>query len=165
LDVKQSTGQIIRPSNDILVALVATEIALFQNATAVVDAAAAEVLGLNPTDLRCMGRLYMAGRLTAGELAQACGLSRGAMTVALDRLERAGYVRRLRGEVDRRRVMVDVTPRARELTEAIWEPIGSEGTTQLARMTDDELTFLLDFLRRGTELQEKHARRIAAISA
>lgn len=111
-----------------------------------------------------MGRLYMAGRSTAGELAQACGLSRGAMTVALDRLERAGYVRRLRDEVDRRRVMVDVTPRARELTEAIWEPIGSEGTTQLARMTDDELTFLLDFLRRGRELQEKHARRIAAMS-
>jgi DNA-binding MarR family transcriptional regulator len=163
--MKQSTGQTVRPSNDSLVAQVATEIALLQNATAAVDAAAAEVLGLNPTDLRCMGRLYMAGRSTAGELAQACGLSRGAMTVALDRLERAGYVRRLRDEVDRRRVMVDVTPRARELTEAIWEPIGSEGTTQLARMTDDELTFLLDFLRRGRELQEKHARRIAGMSA
>ena len=146
-------------------AQVATEIALLQNASAAVDAAAAEALGLNPTDLRCMGRLYMAGRSTAGELAQACGLSRGAMTVALDRLERAGYVRRLRGEVDRRRVMVEVTPRARGLTEAIWEPIGSEGTALLARMTDDELTFLLDFLRRGRELQEKHARRIAAMSA
>jgi DNA-binding MarR family transcriptional regulator len=163
--MKQSTGPTVRPSNDRLVAQVATEIALLQNATAAVDAAAAEVLGLNPTDLRCMGRLYMAGRSTAGELAQACGLSRGAMTVALDRLERAGYVRRLRDEVDRRRVMVDVTPRARELTEAIWEPIGSEGTTQLAQMTDDELTFLLDFLRRGRELQEKHARRIAGMSA
>jgi DNA-binding MarR family transcriptional regulator len=150
-------------SND-LVAQVATEIALFQNATAVVDAAAAEVLGLNATDLRCMGRLYVSGRSTAGALADACGLSRGAMTVALDRLERAGYVRRVRGETDRRRVMVEVTPRAHELTEAIWQPIGSEGTAQLARMTDDELTFLLDFLRRGRELQEKHARRIAAMA-
>jgi DNA-binding MarR family transcriptional regulator len=154
----------VRSSNDSLVAQVATEIALLQNASAAVDAAAAVALGLNPTDLRCMGRLYMEGPSTAGELAQACRLSRGAMTVALDRLERAGYVRRLRGEVDRRRVMVEVTPRARGLTEAIWEPIGREGTALLVRMTNDELTFLLDFLQRGRELQEKHARRIAAMS-
>ncbi len=146
-----------------VVAQVATEIALLQNATAAVDATAAEVLGLNATDLRCMGRLYAGGRSTAGELAQACGLSRGAMTVALDRLERAGCARRVRGETDRRRVMVEITPRALELTEAIWGPIGSEGTAQLARMTDAELTFLLEFLRRGRELQEKHARRIAAM--
>jgi DNA-binding MarR family transcriptional regulator len=164
LYVEQSISQIIRPSNDTLVAQVATEIALFQNATAVVDAAAAEVLGLNPTDLRCMGRLYMAGRSTAGELAEACGLSRGAMTVALDRLEHAGYVRRVRGETDRRRVMVEVTVRAQQLAEAIWGPIGSEGSAQLARLTDHELTFLLEFLRSGRELQEKHARRIAAMA-
>jgi DNA-binding MarR family transcriptional regulator len=162
--VEQSNGQIIRSSNDKLVGQVATEIALLQNASAAVDAAAAEVLGLNATDLRCMGRLYADGRSSAGELAAASGLSRGAMTAALDRLERAGCVQRVRGESDRRRVMVEVTPRALELTEAIWGPIGREGTAQLARMTDTELTFLLDFLRRGRELQEKHARRIAALA-
>jgi DNA-binding MarR family transcriptional regulator len=146
-----------------LVAEVATEIALFQNATSVVDAAAAGVLGLNATDLRCLGRLYVAGRSTAGALAAACGLSRGAMTVALDRLEGAGYVRRVRGEADRRQVMIEVTERARALTEAIWGPIGAEGAEQLGEMTDPELTFLLGFLRSGRELQEKHARRIAEI--
>jgi DNA-binding MarR family transcriptional regulator len=161
--VEQSTSQTIPSSNDELVGEVASAIALFQHATAVVDAAAADVLGLNATDLRCMGKLYADGPSTAGNLADACGLSRGAMTVALDRLERAGYVRRVRGETDRRRVRVDVTPRALGLTEAIWGPIGAEGIEQLRQMSVEELRFLADFLRRGRELQERHARRIAAL--
>jgi DNA-binding MarR family transcriptional regulator len=162
--VEQSTSQIIPSSNDLLIGEVASAIALFQNATAVVDEAAADVLGLNATDLRCMGQLYARGASTAGELADACGLSRGAMTAALDRLERAGYVRRVRGEMDRRRVRIEVTPRALELTEAIWGPIGAEGIEQLRRMSAEELTFLRDFLRRGRELQERHARRVAAMN-
>jgi DNA-binding MarR family transcriptional regulator len=162
--VEQSTSQIIPSSNDTLIGEVAAAIALFQNATAVVDEAAAGVLGLNATDLRCMGRLYASGRVTAGHLADACGLSRGAMTAALDRLERAGYVRRVRDGADRRQVRVEVTPRALELTEAIWGPIGAEGVDQLRRMSVEELTFLRDFLRRGRELQERHARWIAAMT-
>jgi DNA-binding MarR family transcriptional regulator len=159
----QSNSPTIRPSNDELVGEVAGAIALFQHATAIVDAAAADVLGLNATDLRCMGRLYADGPSTAGNLADACGLSRGAMTAALDRLERAGYVRRVRGEADRRRVRVEVTPRALELTEAIWGPIGAEGIEQLRQMSVEELDFLRDFLRRGRQLQERHALRIAAM--
>ena len=162
--MEQSSRQIIPPSNDALVGEVAIAIAQFQNATAVVDAAAADFLGLHATDLRCMGRLYADGPSTAGALADACGLSRGAMTAALDRLERAGYVHRVRGETDRRRVRVEVTPRALELTETIWGPIGAEGIEQLRQMTGDELAFLRDFLRRGRELQERHALRIVAFS-
>jgi DNA-binding MarR family transcriptional regulator len=161
--MEQSSSQTIPPSNDDFVHEVASAIALFQHATAVVDAAAADVLGLNATDLRCMGRLYADGPSTAGTLADACGLSRGAMTAALDRLERAGYVRRVRGETDRRRVRVEVTPRALRLTEEIWGPIGAEGIEQLRQMSGPELQFLADFLRRGRELQERHARRIAAL--
>jgi DNA-binding MarR family transcriptional regulator len=85
------------------------------------------------------------------------------MTAALDRLEQAGYVRRVRGLADRRHVRVEVTPRALELTEAIWGPIGAEGIEQLRQMSVEELQFLADFLRRGRELQERHARRIAAL--
>jgi DNA-binding MarR family transcriptional regulator len=145
-------------SND-LVGQVATEIALFQHATAVVDDAAAAVLGLNATDLRCLGRLYL-GAKTAGELAAECGLSRGAMTTAIDRLERVGYVRRVRGTIDRRRVTVEATRRAEELTAAIWGPIGLAGMAELAEYSEEQLLFLRDFLRRGRELQEREAERI-----
>jgi DNA-binding MarR family transcriptional regulator len=161
--VEQYDHQIIRGSND-LAEQVATEIALFQNATGAVDMAAGAVLCLNPTDLRCLGRLYARGPSTAGELATACGLSRGAMTTALDRLEHAAYAKRVRGETDRRKVVVEVTPRALERMESIWGPIARAGMSQLAEFSDGQLSFLLDFLRRGRELQESQARRIRAMA-
>lgn len=148
----------IRQSND-LASEVATEIALLQHATAVVDEAAATVLGLNPTDLRCLGRLFL-GPKTAGQLAAECGLSRGAMTTAIDRLERAGYVQRVRGTSDRRQVTVEMTRRAHDLTETIWGPIGRAGMAQLAEYSDEQLLFLRDFLARGRALQEREAERI-----
>ena len=74
-------------SND-LVETVARAIARAQAATATVDAAAATVFGVNPTDLRCLGVLYDAGPMTAGELARRCVLSKGAMTTALDPVHR-----------------------------------------------------------------------------
>jgi DNA-binding MarR family transcriptional regulator len=161
--VEQYDSKIIPESND-LVDRVAAEIALFQNATGAVDEAAGAVLGLNPTDLRCLGRLYARGPSTAGELATACGLSRGAMTTALDRLDRAGYARRVRSEIDRRQVVVEVTPRALELMEAIWGPIARAGMAQLAEFSDEQLSFLLDFLRQGRELQESQAGRVRAMA-
>jgi DNA-binding MarR family transcriptional regulator len=161
--MRQSKSRIILSSND-LVEWVAGEIALFQSATGAVDEAAGEVMGVNPTDLRCMGRLYGHGPSTAGELAAACGLSRGAMTTALDRLERAGYARRVHSEGDRRRVVVEVTAHALELMEAIWGPIAQAGKAQLAEFSDDQLALLLDFLRRGRELQETHAGRVRGMA-
>ena len=156
--VRQSNHQTVRASND-LIRDVAAEIALFQHATGSVDEAAGAVLGLNSTDLRCIGRLFLGPR-TAGDLAAECGLSRGAMTTALDRLERSGYARRVRSTTDRRQVMVEMTPRALEISAAIWGPIARSGMTQLTEYTDEQLSFLLDFLRRGRELQENQAERI-----
>jgi DNA-binding MarR family transcriptional regulator len=59
----------------------------------------------------------MAGGMSAGELARAGHLSPAAVTAALDRLERAGYVRRVRDHEDRRRVLVEVTDRMQKLTQ------------------------------------------------
>ncbi|MBE1462087.1 MarR family winged helix-turn-helix transcriptional regulator [Kibdelosporangium phytohabitans] len=68
-------------------------------------------LGLSATDHHCAELVVHAGRpLTAGEIAALSGLSTGAITGVVDRLERAGYVRRIRDEHDRRRVLVEVTP-------------------------------------------------------
>ncbi len=143
-----------------LIDQVALEIALGQSATAAVDAAAAEILGVNSTDLRALGRLNAAGALTAGELARRTGVSKGAMTTALDRLERAGYVSRVRGDQDRRQVRVEVTAHAASILAAIWGPIAEAGKAQLAGYDASELTFLVEFLRRGRELQEREAARI-----
>ena len=70
------------------------------------DEAVALQFGLNRTDLRCLGILYRRGRVTAGELAEESGLTPGAITTVLDRLERGGYANRVADPADRRRVLV-----------------------------------------------------------
>ena len=144
------------------VAEVAYEVAEFQSAVDVVDEAAAERLGVNRTDLRVLGMLVRRGPMTAGQLAQACGLSRGAMTTAIDRLDRAGYARRVRDLRDRRSVRVKITPRARRLCTELYGPISDAGMARLRRYSDEELALLRDFLRAGRRLQEEHAARIRA---
>ncbi|MFT7839396.1 MarR family transcriptional regulator [Saccharothrix sp. BKS2] len=69
----------------------------------------AERMGLSPTDGRCLALAARAeGPVTAGRIAELSGLSTGAVTGVIDRLERAGYVRRVRDPHDRRKVLVEV---------------------------------------------------------
>lgn len=72
----------------------------------------AELMGLSPTDEKCLDMAMRAeGPITAGRIAELSGLSTGAVTGVIDRLERAGYVRRVRDPHDRRKVLVEVTVR------------------------------------------------------
>src|SRR5262245_57499161 len=73
--------------------------------------AVADRLGLNPTDHKAADRRLTRGPMTAGELADATGLTTGAVTGVIDRLEKAGYVRREDDPKDRRRVIVRVVPK------------------------------------------------------
>ena len=74
------------------------------------DNLAAERLGVNETDLHCLNIIENSGGLTAGELAAQAGLTNGAVTGVIDRLEKAGFARRVPDPADRRRVNVEVTP-------------------------------------------------------
>ncbi len=143
-----------------LVGSVAREIAEFQDAGNLVDEAVAEQLGINRTDQRCLGLLAMQGAMGAGQLAAATELSPGAMTAALDRLEKLGYVRRVRSVTDRRSVLVEIMPSVKQLIEDFYGPIGREGMAQLEQYSDAELAFLRDFLRKGREMQTRHSARI-----
>jgi DNA-binding MarR family transcriptional regulator len=146
-----------------LLAAVAREIAEFQSASDLVDDAVADRLGINRTDQRCLGVLWdRQAAIGAGQLAAATELSPGAMTAALDRLERLGYVRRVRSTSDRRSVIVEITPKVLRLIEEFYGPIYREGTAELESYSEAELQLLRDFLRRGRELQVRHAARIRA---
>lgn len=68
------------------------------------DELVAARLGINRTDLRCLDLLHETGNMSAGQLAVGSGLTTGATTRMLDRLERIGYIRRLPDRDDRRRV-------------------------------------------------------------
>jgi DNA-binding MarR family transcriptional regulator len=124
------------------------------------DELAARKLGLNRTDVRCMGIIENEGPMTAGRLAERSGLTTAAVTSILDRLENAGYARRVRDENDRRQVIVEPTPLVEERAGPIWGPLGQEGEAYMSRMSVAELERMIEFLRWGIELNERHMDRI-----
>jgi DNA-binding MarR family transcriptional regulator len=121
---------------------------------------AAERLGVNRTDLNCLDIIQRIGSVTAGELATQSGLTTGAVTAVLDRLEKAGYVRRVRDDVDRRRVMVEVTPTLQELAWEIWGPMKDDWDALMRRHTNEELEILLEFMRQSTDVALRHIERL-----
>jgi DNA-binding MarR family transcriptional regulator len=139
--------------------------AAFGAANDAVDSAAAAVFGVNRTDLRILGLVAEAGTMAAGALAGAAGLSPAATTTAIQRLVSAGHLSRAVDDRDRRRAVVALTPPARDLLDRIYAPIGRAGRRELARYSAEELTVILDFLRRGIRLQRAQAERIRAMGA
>jgi DNA-binding MarR family transcriptional regulator len=139
---------------------VARAVQELQDATDLIDELAARRLGINRTDLRCLSRLSARGALTAGELAAAAGLTGGATTTVIDRLERAGLAERLRDSADRRRVLVRLTDHAEQVSAEIWGPILTDARTELRRFSLAELELIVDFLSRALDNQRRHATRL-----
>src|SRR5512135_715204 len=83
------------------------EVRANQRATAIVDDVAAELMGIGRTDSLCLDLLEHRGQMSAGELARASGLTSGAITGVIDRLERAGMAQRVADPADRRRVLIE----------------------------------------------------------
>lgn len=107
----------------------------------------AEKVGLHPTDNECLDFLMLNGPLTAGQLSHLTGLTTGAVTAMIDRLENAGYVRRERDPDDRRRVIV--IPDREKIDAEIAPytmPIGAAIEAICAQFSDAELEIILKFL-------------------
>ncbi|WP_158882035.1 MarR family winged helix-turn-helix transcriptional regulator [Amycolatopsis anabasis] len=82
----------------------------------------AEQMGLSGTDHKALDLVSRAeGPLTAGRIAQLTGLSTGAVTGVIDRLERGGFVRRVRDREDRRKVLVEIVPMDMERYAPLFE--------------------------------------------
>ena len=129
-----------------------------QRATDTVDELITEHLGINRTDGRCLDILDQHGRMSAGRLAELSGLSTGAVTAVVDRLERGGYARRVDDPGDRRRVLVELTPKSQQLAwELMGAPMSEAAKSLIERYSESQLELLLEFTRRGRELQERHA--------
>src|SRR5690242_8404603 len=125
------------------------------------DNLAAERLGINESDLHCLNIIENRGGLTAGELAVQAGLTNGAITGVLDRLERAGFARRVSDPGDRRRVKVEVTPSFYERAERIWGPMAEDWQATLGnRFTKAELERIVDFLCATIEIGHRHLNRL-----
>ena len=142
------------------------EVRRAQNRSDAYDEAVADAVGINRTDHRCLDILENEGGATAGRLAELMGLSTGAVTTVLDRLERAGLARRVRDEHDRRKVNVVVTEKAGALIWPFYEPLMKMSERLYVRYSDEQLALVLDFLEAGAELYDEvlaelHARLAA----
>ena len=150
-----------RESKSELIQQVMDAVRAAQTASDLMDDAACRALGINRTDARCMDIIDREGPITAGRLAERAALTTAGVTMVLDRLEKAGYARRLRDERDRRRVLVEMTPLARERAAEIWGPTEQfEGW--LRRYSVEELRLLRDFNRGGAEWNEGRAAEVRA---
>lgn len=129
--------------------------------------AAAEHLGLSAPDSRVLSYLQEAGPVPAGRLAGVTGLTTGAVTGMIDRLERAGAVRREADPHDRRKVIVVPlagTPR-RGKAERIFAPLGKAFAALAARYSDAELVTVLEFVNRAAEMMRAQTARLARAGA
>ena len=109
--------------------------------------AMAAKIGVSPSDLRCLSILDAMGPMSAGELAQASGLSPAAITNLLDRLEAAELVVRDRDPRDRRRLVVSASPQARERIAPFYASMTRSWQQVLAGFDEDELGVVLRFLQ------------------
>jgi DNA-binding MarR family transcriptional regulator len=123
--------------------------------------AVADRLGMNPTDLQCLNMLLETGPVAAGRLAEETGLTTGAVTGVIDRLERAGYAWRERDPNDKRRVIVHPLPeRARGEIGPLYASIGRSFAEMCSRYDEGELALILDFITRSHPLNREETARL-----
>jgi DNA-binding MarR family transcriptional regulator len=126
------------------------------------DEAAAARLGVHRSDFRGLDILSRSSRMTAGQLAVEAGLTTGAVTALIDRLERAGYARRRRDAHDRRRVLVEPTARAASRVWPLFKQLVAESTTVLRGFDAQELWTIVRFLELSKKVIRRHARSVAS---
>ena len=129
----------------------------YQRAANAYDDAASEWLELNRTDLRCLGLLERHHPMTAGSLAEASGITTGAMTFVLDRLESTGFVRRHRDDGDRRRVLVDLEPEGAMRALSAHAPLVAEAREVASRFDLAELDAARRFLHAMSTVYDRHS--------
>lgn len=121
--------------------------------TVLLHHATASKAGMNVTDAQCVNALTLDGPQTPGQLAQLMGITTGgAITAVIDRLERAGYVRRTRDPDDRRRVIVELVEENVAQFARYFEPIARVFGDRLATYSDEQVAVLLDWIRHNNEM-------------
>ena len=153
------------PKKQELVNELITEFRVSGNQDDAFDNLAAQRLGVNETDLHCLNIIQNSGGVTAGELATQSGLTTGAVTGVIDRLERVGFARRVHDPADRRRVKLEVTPKFYSRADRIWGPVAKDWSATLSRQfSAEELERITEFLQTTNEITRKHMERLRKTS-
>lgn len=138
-----------------------------ENSTATIlfHSAIANHFGQNLTDWICASIIQRKGALSAGQLAEVTGLTTGAVTGLIDRLEKAGVVQRQSDQNDRRRVIVTAQSEWEDRMTPFYNSILELFSEMTAVYSDEELALIIDFQKRTAELMEEEAIKIRTGSA
>ena len=110
------------------------------------------ISGSAGTDLHLIDRLRSEGPQTPSELARSVGLTSGGLSIALERLERIGYIRRSQHPDDRRSVLVEATDAIVPLENQVFGPLIREMRSLLATYDDRNLATIRDYLDRAATI-------------
>jgi DNA-binding MarR family transcriptional regulator len=123
--------------------------------------AVANLVGVSVTDMKCLDYVDRGGDVTAGDLARMTGLTTGAITAALDRLEKAGLARRERSETDRRKVFIRINQSpAAERIAPVFEALSKETAQLVTHYTTRELEVIKDFCERCIEMMRRQTEAV-----
>ena len=125
----------------------------------------ADAVGLHITDHQCIHFIHRYGAMPAGRLAELTGLTTGAVTGIIDRLEIAGYVRRTNDPKDRRRTIVEPTrnKKLEKKIEVLFIPLRDRMHNLLSSYSDSELAFLLDATTEMLEQTREESKKLRSL--
>ena len=121
---------------------------------------AAMRIGLNPTDGECLDFLMEKKSTTAGELARLTGLTTGAITSVIDRLEKSGFVKREKDALDRRKVIVRYLPGKEKEAAAIYGALAKDVIDKLGNYQKEDLEKLGEFTKGLIEIYKNNTAKI-----
>lgn len=126
--------------------------------------AIAQSVGLNATDTKCVDLILRGpeGGVTAGQLSEMTGLTTGAITHILDRLEKRKFIERVRDGGDRRKVFLRVRQESLAPVIPKYEAIGKAFLGLAEEYGDKELQVICGYMEKATEISERELARIIA---
>jgi DNA-binding MarR family transcriptional regulator len=126
--------------------------------------ALAQSVGLNATDTKCIDLILRSpdGMVTAGRLSDITGLTSGAITHILDRLEKREFIERVRDQQDRRKVFIRVRPETLEPLTPRYEAIGRAYQKLAEEYSDEQLQLFTEYLERIIEISDRELARVIA---
>ena len=122
--------------------------------------AIADFSGMNRTDAQCMDIISATGSITPGALAHRIGLTPGAVTTILDRLEAGGWIVRRHDTADRRRVLVEPSPSKLAQRKTLFKGLQRATRNLAQRYSDEQLEFVVEFLQGTAGIVAEHRRSL-----
>jgi len=113
-------------------------------------------LGVNVTDMECLGLIFFKGLATPSELARYTCLTSGATTAMLDRLEKARLIERRPNPQDRRGTLIELTNERNREMDGLFAPAREAIEKLNARYSENELEIVGDYLSKLVNIWEQN---------